>query len=276
MFSFLRKKKLTPSDYLSEYQIDDHSTFKELQMKNRQALETVSDWIPESIFKGSYFNYGVPDFLKPIINLPVGDENTYTDIVSYYSRNMSKVNYLELGVSVGKNFYQLLNRFQNSRLTAFDVENINPVLEGHLVKKESTQWDTMQGSMRLEKSTLTNYTFGSNEAVYLAGDIWDKNSWSKLEGNKYNIIFSDALHDPKALLWEYEMIKQFKLLDQKFMIIWDDLNHGLEESFYEIGMNMKRDHKLGKDNIILGKINGWCGMHEQKHDVGIVTNMNLR
>lgn len=275
MFSFLRKKKIGPSDFLVEYPVNDRQLFQTLQSNNRKALDTVDNWVPDEIFTGSYFNYGVPDFLKPIINLPVGNENTYTDLVTYYSRMLGKINYLELGISVGKNFYQLLNTFENSSLTAYDVENINPVLASKLEKGETKSWDTKADSMRLEKSAMTEFKYKSNRVKYLAGDIWDENSWAKLKGEKFNIIFSDALHDPKALLWEYDMIKKYDLLADKFMIFWDDLNHGLEESFYEIAIGLKRDYRLKKEQIILGKVNGWCGVHEQKHDVGIVTNLTL-
>jgi len=69
---------------------------------------------------------------------------------------------------------------------------------------------------------------------YLAGDIYDESCWSKLQGRKFNIIFSDALHIPDAPLYEFKMLKKYNLLADKFMIFWDDLNHGLERSFIHI------------------------------------------
>jgi len=44
--------------------------------RNRATLREVSDWIDEEAFARSYFQYGVPGFLKPVINKPVGDAPT--------------------------------------------------------------------------------------------------------------------------------------------------------------------------------------------------------
>lgn len=271
MFSFIKKKERINS----LYKVENTILLDDIIRSNRATSETVPLWLTDDILRQSYYNYGVPDFLKPIISLPIGQDKTYTDLIAYYSRIFDKVNYLELGVSVGKNFYQLANQFSNAHLTGFDIENINPILEENFNFSGRDQWDTKSGSIRLEKSTVSHYNFKRNNIAYVAGDIWDENCWARLQGNRFNIIFSDALHDPKALLWEYKMIKKYTLLADSFIFIWDDLNNGLEESFFIIAREMRKAYKFPKHNIVLGKVNGWCGIHEGPHDVGIVSSVNL-
>ena len=233
-------------------------------------------WLSEEKLSKSYYNYGVPKEILRLLDLNVGEEITYTDLIVYYSRKFDIVNYLELGVSVGKNFTQVASSFKNSFLTGFDIENINtPLLEKFKYLSDEV-WDTMPNSKRLEKSTLTHFKFNTNNIDYLAGDIWDENSWKKLCKKKFNIIFSDALHEPKALLWEYEMIKKYSLLADKFIYIWDDLNNGLENSFEDIADDLKKSKNLNRENIYLIKINGWLGKNYPfKHDVGIISNIKL-
>jgi hypothetical protein len=261
----------------NQYFVSDVKKLDIIKKTNRQALGNVTNWIDEKCMQMSYYKYGVPDSIKNLINLEIGDEITYTDLLSYYSKELSEVNYLELGVSVGKNFIQLATQFENSKLTGFDIENINKPLEDNFIFNTQTEWPTMKGSLRTENSSLSSYKFGSNTIDYLAGDIWDEVSWSKLKGEKFNIIFSDALHDPKALLWEYKMIKKYGLLAETFIYIWDDLNNGLEDSFKIITRDIKKERKLDNSKISLIKINGWLGEnYHLKHDVGIITSIELK
>src|SRR5882757_5997231 len=70
---------------------------------NRNSLQLVDNWIDEEAFSRSYFKYGVPDFLKPVINKPIGEASTYTDLMTHIAeRYFQQINYPEIGVSVGK------------------------------------------------------------------------------------------------------------------------------------------------------------------------------
>jgi hypothetical protein len=255
-------------------EIKDKELINEVIKINRATLAKVPEWLNNEIKSQSYFNYGVPDEIYPLLSLDIGNDVTYTDLIIYFSKKIKKINYLELGVSVGKNFFQVASQFENASLTGFDIENINPILQKEFHLGTSRSWETMSGSVRKEKSTYTTYQYKSNQLNYLAGDIWDERSWAELKGNKFNIIFSDALHDPKALLWEYEMIQKYELLAPEFVFFWDDLNHGLEQSFFQIAKGLKRKFDLKTSNIRLIKINGWLGKNYPiKHDVGIVSNL---
>lgn len=258
------------------YSVEDPELLKTIKIKNRQTLLDVSKWLSEEQSINSYFNYGVPDQIKDLLDLGIGDEITYTDLLLYYSRKLKNINYLELGVSVGKNFLQIASHLNKATLTGFDIENINTPIKDKFQYLDKLEWETFSGSLRKENSSLHRFEFNTNSVNYMAADIWDENSWSKLEGQKFNIIFSDALHDPKALLWEYEMIKKYNLLDDNYIYMWDDLNNGLEKSFKTIAQDLQKKRKLTSDKVYLIKINGWLGQnYPMKHDVGIVSNLTL-
>jgi hypothetical protein len=238
---------------------------------NRASLDLVDNWIDEAAFSRSYFKYGVPDFLKPVINKPIGDAPTYTDLMTrLVERYFQQVNYLEIGVSVGKNFFQLLNALDNTRFTAFDIEEINPVLAGHLTKGARTEWDTPADSIKKNRSSLSEFTYKNKNVSYLSADVWDTNSWAKMEGNKFNLVFSDALHTPQAILFEFEMLVKYRLLDERFVIVWDDLVGKMQKSFFRI--IRKYNEVYGIKDIYLLDINGWVGNNEGPHSVGIISN----
>jgi hypothetical protein len=247
-----------------------------IKKKNRNSLKEIQDWINDDDFKKSFFNYGVPDFVKPLLNREIGDKNTYTDLLLYFSKHLNSPKYLELGVSVGKNFYQIAEGLENSFLMGFDIEDISSPLKNKFNFVEIESWKGPQTSLRNREFELTSYNYKSNKIKYLAGDIWDEASWMKLSGNKFNIIFSDALHTPEALLWEYQMLDKYQLLDEKFIIIWDDLNNGLEKSFQQIAKNLINDKKVNSKGVFLLKVNGWLGENEIPHDIGLITNIILR
>jgi hypothetical protein len=238
---------------------------------NRDTLASVDNWIDEAAFARSYFKYGVPDFLKTVINRPIGNAPTYTDVmVLLAKRYFQQVNYLEIGVSVGKNFFQLLNALDNTRFSAFDIEEINPVLAKKLSPGARAEWDTPATSIKKNRSSLSAFSYGGKSVSYLSGDVWDTNSWSKLEGNKYNLVFSDALHTPQAILFEFEMLVKYQLLGDRFVIVWDDLVGKMKNSFFKI--IRKYDTVYQIKDIYLLEINGWVGENEGPHSVGIISN----
>jgi hypothetical protein len=238
---------------------------------NRNTLELVEDWIDPEAFSRSYFKYGVPDFIKAVINKPIGDAPTYTDLMALLaSRFLPEVNYLEIGVSVGKNFFQLLNAFDKARFSAFDIEEINPVLARKLEPASRVEWPTPGGSIKKKPSSLSEFRFKGKKVAYLSGDVWDSNSWARLEGNKFNLVFSDALHTPKAILFEFEMLAKYKLLDQRFIIVWDDLVGKMQQSFFKI--IRKYNEAYGIKEVYLLNLNGWVGENEDPHTIGIISN----
>ncbi len=238
---------------------------------NRESLNLVENWIDNAAIERSCFDYGIPKYIRNEIDKPIGNSVTYTDVMLYISRNyFSHINYLEIGVSVGKNFFQLLNGQNSGRFTGFDIEEINPVLEQRLTFKKKEEWPTPGESIKKTSSSIKQYSFREMDVAYLSADVWDENSWAKLKGNKYNVIFSDALHTPEAILFEFEMLVKYDLLDEKFVIFWDDLIGKMRRSFYKIIKKYKKVYQI--EDIYLLQINGWIGEHEAPHSVGIISS----
>jgi len=243
-------------------------------LANRSSLALVDNWIDDQAMVASYFNYGVPDFIKDKINKPIGNSITYTDLMLYIAKKyFEKVNYLEIGVSLGKNFFQMLNAFDHADLTCFDIEEINPVLEQKLKWVNKTEWDTPENSIKKNRSSLKTYTFAGNNVRYLSGDVWDTNSWARLENGRFNMIFSDALHSPEAILFEFEMLVKYRLTAEKFVIVWDDLEGKMRKAFYKIAR--KYNELFNIQDIYLLQVNGWIGENERPHTVGIISNFTI-
>jgi hypothetical protein len=241
---------------------------------NRESLQLIGNWIDDKAFAASFFNYGVPDFIREVINKPIGDALTYTDLMLLIARKyFQQVNYLEIGVSVGKNFFQLLRSLPDAALTGFDIEEINPVLERQLAFAEKKEWPTPRGSIKKNGSSFKTYSFGDKKVTYLSADVWDEASWERLKGQKFNIVFSDALHSPKAILFEFKMLEKYGLLDDRFVIVWDDLVGKMRDSFYKIIRRYNEAYHIR--DIYLVEVNGWVGQHEGAHAVGIISNFEF-
>jgi hypothetical protein len=241
---------------------------------NRESLALIDDWIDEKAFAASFFQYGVPDFIKAVINKPIGGSVTYTDLMLLIAKKyFEQVNYLEIGVSVGKNFFQLMRSLPKAGLTGFDIEEINPVLERQLRFANKKEWATPRSSIKKNNSSLKTYSFGDQKVAYLSADVWDEASWEKLQGQKFNIVFSDALHSPKAILFEFKMLEKYGLLDDRFVIVWDDLVGKMRDAFYKI--IRRYNAAYGIRDIYLVEVNGWVGKHEGAHSVGIISNFEF-
>ena len=113
--------------------------------------------------------------------------------------------------------------YGKGQFTGFDIEEINPVLESQLQFLNREEWSTPSRSIKKGSSSMKSYQFGNSTVRYMSADVWDENSWARLKGQKFNMVFSDALHTPKAILFEFEMLVKYDLLDSQFIIFWDDL-----------------------------------------------------
>jgi hypothetical protein len=241
---------------------------------NRKSLDLVDNWIDDAAFQRSFFQYGVPDFIKVNLNKKINEDPTYSDYLLFLAKkHFTNVSYLEIGVSVGKNFFQMLNGLGNAIFTGFDIEEINPVLARRLTFTNSKEWETPANSIKKNMSSLKEYNFNGKEVNCLSADVWDENSWSKLNGNKYNLVFSDALHTPEAILFEFEMLVKYQLLANKFIIVWDDLVNQMKDAFFAIIKKYNKIYRI-KD-VYLIQANGWVGEFEGPHSVGIISNFCL-
>lgn len=256
----------------------DQNKLKGIVSSNRKSLNVINTWITGETLKSSIYNYGIPENLVEKINKDIGEELTYSDIMLYLSSYIKNINYLELGVSCGKNFYQVINFLENSNITGVDIEEINPNLE-ELIGNGSiiSSWmsDNNFVSMKLSPSSLKEYKIeeSRNLVNYYSADIWDEFLWKKLSEKKFNLIFSDAFHSEEALIHEYKMMKEFDLIDEEFVIIYDDLHYGsMKKTVQDIATDFSNTRNQ-KFDLKFFLVNGWCGVHESKHEIGILYHL---
>jgi hypothetical protein len=252
----------------------DRLLMAEIMRQNRAVLAKIPNWIQDTDYEASIFHYGLPRQIRPFINRSIGEEMTYSDLIAYMARALkAPVRYFELGVSVGKNFFQMLHQLKGADIVGFDIEDINPALERVLEKRSSVEWDTMAESLRKRSSRLTEYAFAANDnrVRYLAGDVFDEASWQRLAGEKFNLVFSDAYHSGDALIREWEKLKRFELLDaREFTMLWDDLDSPeMQSAFAQIIAEMQTLYGVAREDCGIGRARGWIGPYEPPHQVGL-------
>ena len=253
----------------------DPDSLESVKTANRAFLRTVDRWIADVDYENSIFQYGLPQRIRPLIDLPMTEETSYSDMISCLARAQgARLRYLEIGVSVGKNFAQVLQNSHDAELTAFDIESINPKLESMLAKETVTEWPTRSDSMRKTPSTLSEYRHeaNGNRVRYLAGDVFDPGAWERLKGQSFNLVFSDAFHSAEALVREWDMLKKLDLLSHGgFVMLWDDLGgRDMRRAFYDVVEDMSRNHGLDKAKVGIRQYRGWVGANEPYHPIGFI------
>ena len=109
--------------------------------RNRETLAEVKEWFNPAANAHSDFGYGVPATSRQLLSRPVGSQPTLPDLIVHLADSFGdKLNYLEIGVSVGKNFYQLMRAGSQRTLTGFDIEEIHPNLSSRLNLVNRTEW----------------------------------------------------------------------------------------------------------------------------------------
>lgn len=243
--------------------------------KNRAALRKIERWVTDRDYQRALVGFGLPPHVRSLIDAEQGDDPTYVDWLLHLSQALPRpVRCLELGVGVGKTLWQACHFLRGAHITAFDIEDINPTLKRHLgATRLISRWPTMEGSLRKAGSHLHELR-GSpnrNQVRYLCGDIHDEAAWKHLAGQRFNLLFSDAVHSPDALRFEFEMLSKYDLIDgDAFVMLWDDLGGAMTDAFWRIWRALKERHHLHDDCMYLGLANGWLGKNEGPHLVGLV------
>ena len=244
---------------------------------NRNLVNKNFEIVNKKIMQESHFGYGIPaqlysnDNFK--LNNPINNDITYTDVICYFSNKLKNIRYLELGVSVGKNIYQLVNYLNESYLVGFDLEEINPLLKEKFnsenVSKE--KWEKGIFLKPTGPSYTQNMKYKSNTIDYLASDIYDESGWEKLRNKQFNLILSDASHTPGAILFEFKMMEKYNVFNKdSFVIFWDDLGGEMTDSFLSIISQMKKKYNVKRSNCYVLELSGWIGQQEFKHQIGII------
>lgn len=210
----------------------------EVIRKNRECCKG-KIWITEDEWKRSGDLYGLPDFCFSRINDTLTDDVTYSDVLVYLSNNFHIDEYLEIGVSVLKNFYQMASNTE-CNLIAYDINQKNPCVEI------------------------------PREYKYIQGNVMVKDDWEPLKAlnKKHNLIFSDALHSNEGLQAEWDNYILDHLAD-KFIIVWDDawdspVQHIKQNFIPEL---MKR---YGEVYMRLETVQAWTP--NERHPIFIVSN----
>ena len=239
---------------------------------NRVVLARIKEWIADDVWLSGICHYGLPPEARPLIDKDLGDDQTYSDaLISLVPRLRRPVRYLEIGVSVGKNFLQMADSLTGAALLGFDIEEINPVLGGQFDLVARRDWPTMAASLKKTPSSMTSFLQrgGSNTIDYLCGDIFDRGSWQQLSGRQFNLLFSDAFHSPEALRNECEMWLALDLLDrQEVIIMWDDLHGDMEVAYREVCQRLAKERPACQQRSFIVPLNGWLGGNEPHHCVG--------
>ena len=250
----------------------DQRQLRGIHEANRASLSKIKCWITDDVRRSSIFQYGLPDSIRHLIDLDIGSGVTYSDALASLAGRLRKpVRYLEIGVSVGKNFWQMTQRLHDAQLLGFDIEEINPTLREQFVTGPVRTWPTMPDSLRRNDSSLTGLTRAgsTNRIRYLSGDVFDDASWEQLRGEKFNLIFSDAFHSPDALLREQDMLAKHGLLDDDELIMaWDDLEGGMRDAFESICRRLTRERRGTRCTRFVAPFKGWLGDNWGNHPVG--------
>lgn len=235
---------------------------------NRQHLGAVERWIDDEAYAKSRSYYGCPPRLRHVIDLPINEEVTYTDVLVAAARHMgAPIRYLEVGVSLGKNFYALARSLERAHLFGFDWERINPVLESHLDAVAVTE-------------RARHYALGDNRITYVEGDLFHAEDWRALEGERFQLVFLDAIDRAEAVLFQIDRMLELGLLDpERFFLVIDDLDAeptgSMTRAFYQVAERLQRERSAQVDGVFRAVVNGTLGQHEPPHFVGVINNVGL-
>lgn len=250
----------------------DAASLRALHETNYRLISAVQRWLPDDALRDSVFRYGIPEELDRLIDCDVGSGISYTDALAYLALTLkTPVRYLELGVSVGKNFWPMIHHLGNGRAIAFDIEEMAPVLRPLLRPQTVRKWTTIPGSMKKSASSLSECAPEgiSAKVSYLSADVFDDASWAQLQGEKFNLIFSDAFHSGEALRREHEMLSKHSLFDNdELIMVWDDLGGEMTEAFDEICRSLSQARAAHRNEHFIAPFRGWLGDNWDLHQVG--------
>ena len=236
------------------YAKNKNEKLKYIITENRRFLDSIEVFLAEDDYIKN--DYGIQKRIYDQIDKPISDYPTYSDFIVYLINNIlkEKINYLEIGVSVLKNFMQINSGISDANMVAYDINEINPNF-----------------------NNLSSHAKNNNNLSYFKGSVLsqsDANKFGKAHPQKFNFIFSDALHTPEAIRSEYELIIK-NSLDEEFILYYDDLDfEGLENEFNNIKSNISKLSNQ-KINFYTFSVFGWIGENEKLHKNGIITNIEI-
>lgn len=235
--------------------------FANIYQGNRTTLSSVPSWIDPASLPNSLWRYGVPEqWERGRLGLgrtglnEIEPEVTYTDLIAFIASYIEPLSYFEIGVSVGKNFLQVVERFPDADLVGLDIEDINPALASRFDRIETVfrseyayPVESLTGRAEVHLTEYRLHRRNGRPVTYIKGDQYNTDTWALLRGRRFNLIFSDGVHSPRALRDEYRQLAANELLDLsgRFAIYWDDLvDIGMQDAFNEIALRLPGWHGL--------------------------------
>ena len=218
------------------------STIEEVVKLNRDVCKGVN-WITKERWEGSDDLYGLPDFCFEKINEPLTDAVSYSDVLVFLIRQYNLKEYLEIGVSVLKNLFQIAHNTETN-IYGYDINEIN-------------------------EDVCIPRPWG-----FLKGNVLNKNDWELLRklNKKHDLIFSDALHDNVGLQAEWDFYIKDHLADN-FIIVWDDAWEPLA-NYINKNFIPELEKKYGKIYTKLVTVQEW--VRDFRHPIFIVSNYELK
>ena len=271
MYKFLKdyiiykfKKFLTfYSSFYYKYFFKSNKNLNEIIKLNRKFLTEEGSFISSIDFSKN--DYGVNESIKNTIDKKINNLPTNTDLIIYLILQNIRKNckYLEIGASVLKNFMQVNNLLTNAELLIYDINPVNPKYQNEFVN--------------LNKNSNSQKLNGKNKLLYYKGDLFNRDDLNYFKENtyvdKFNFIYSDALHTAAAIESEYkELISN--ILSDKFIIYYDDLDFKSMTGAFEKILNDIRTNYEDVEACTF-YINGWVGQNERPHKNGIITNLPI-
>jgi hypothetical protein len=260
----------------------DRAEMSRVVEANRELLRDFGPWVDAEAMARSTFQYGLSPDWALAMDRPVSRKMTYSDILSYVATRCERSTaYLEIGVSVGKNLWQVLNHVKDGTVAALDIEDPSPPLKARLSQISATTVSSGHPSPRKHAPSVERFDFPArgNSVAYYAGDVFDPAVWRELEtsGVKFNLVFSDAFHDPDAIRFEWRQLVDRGLLDkQGFTMLWDDLvSREIRQVFNDIVLDCIRLFGMTRRNACLMHVSGWVGEFEPPHPIGLISNQGF-
>ncbi|OYW45104.1 MAG: hypothetical protein B7Z08_09100 [Sphingomonadales bacterium 32-68-7] len=263
------------SDWFSR----DIDAFAAVYRANRETLATVPAWLPAGDLSDTLWRYGVPEpwesdqaALNQTGLNQIEREPTYTDLIVVLAKALGgSVQYLEIGVSVGKNFLQVCRALPDAKIVGLDIEKVNPVLAAQFAS-ETKAWssgieqrvETLRGGPDSGRVELAHYELarpGHEPVRYARGDQFSADTWASLKGHRFNLIFSDGVHSAEAVLRELDFLIDNDLIatDAPFAMYWDDLvSHDMQGAF-ATNVERLKQHFGGRGTAALYRIHGTYG-----------------
>lgn len=247
--------------FFEDWFSQDIALFAKLYEQNRNVLAEIPRWVHPDDIALSLWRYGVPEQwgvgaagLGQTGLEEIEKEPTYSDLIAFIASRIEDLRYLEIGVSVGKNFLQIARNVAG-HFVGLDVERINPVLAnalgGNFAEFPTGKTQTVETwagpHVQIELSISRN-----GVVDYLRGDQFSSDTWAVLRGRKFNFIFSDGVHSSEALRAELQFLLAEGLIDTsgQFVMYWDDLvNIEMQTAFDDCAKRLRVEFGGGRHGL---------------------------